>query len=83
MDGWRENFSGRNKRNSFPPHQKWGVPQRNEFVSESDGWGARPRTWNLRVQSATSYQFDYSPIKSLNKLNFQVFSDGNKTGEYS
>ena len=33
----RANFSGRNETSSFPPHQKWGVPQHLEFVSESDG----------------------------------------------
>jgi len=31
----RANFSGRNETGSFPPHQKWGVPQQKEFISDT------------------------------------------------
>ena len=40
----RANFSGRSETSSLPPHQKWGVPQENKFVSDYSGCGAWIRT---------------------------------------
>ena len=42
----RANFSGRNETGSFPPHQKWGVPQQKEFISDTMSGRGRNRTFD-------------------------------------